>query len=236
MYANRKNNIRKIIFLIIANILLVFVVLLLFSLLTHPATSEWRITDMFKWIRIVKQPGEEGVIERTEDPRIIEKSDMDKREEYLSAKEQQLRLLEKELNSKQTELKAFESELSTEKQNLEQEKAQLESQKNSLSNEEDRYRVVAVALNNMDVAAAAEILSSVETSTYDAVKILLMLNKIAEEQGRYSITPLILEEMVTSAQTEATTPEEVNKKERAAKIIKWITKYDMNIDEQTAVE
>lgn len=236
MYANRKNNIRKIIFLVIANLLLIFVVLLLFSLLTHPSTSEWKITDMFKWIKIVKQPEEEGIIERTEDPRIIEKSDMDKREEYLSAKEQQLRLLEKELNTKQTELKAFESELNTEKQNLEQEKSQLESQKNSLSNEEERYRTVAETLSNMDIAAAAEILSSAETTTYDAVKILLMLDKIAEEQGRYSIAPLILEEMVTSAEAEATTPEGISRKDRAAKIVGWIAKYDMNIAEQNKPE
>jgi uncharacterized protein involved in exopolysaccharide biosynthesis len=191
MYNNPKGlNARKIIFLIITNLVLIVVVLLLASIL-----FKWDISGFFNWIPLVQKPQKEGIVEKDVNPMIIEKSDMDKREEYLTAKEQQLNLLEKELEVKQAELKAYESELNTLRDNIEKEKILFDKQRNTYSTEEERYRATAAMLNNMDIAGAVEILSSEKIRKYEVIKILLTLNKIAAEQNKFSITPVILQEM-----------------------------------------
>lgn len=216
MYTNPKNNIRKIIFLILANIILIFVVLLLFSWVL-----KWDIETFFSWVPLVNQPTKETIKEHTIDPLVIEKSDMDKRAEYLEAKEQQANLLQKELENKTAELMAFESELKTLRDALDKEMEQFEKQKNVFLTEEDRYRATANMLYNMDIDGAVELISNDRIHIYEAVKILLMLNKIAEELGKFSTTPVILQKMANS--------EDENRKAKAAQIIYWITKYDMTI-------
>lgn len=226
MYSNPKgNNVRKIIFLIIANIILIFVVLLLFSWVL-----KWDLTKFFNWIPIVNQPTEEGITEREVDPLVIEKSDMDKRDEYLNAKEQQLDLMEKELESIKAELKAYESELRTQKETLDKERRQFDRQKEAYYDEEARLNTAAKNLNNMEIAAAVTILSSEEINLYDVARILLKLDKIAEELGRSSITPAILQEMAyPSAEVSGNLDEnEIQRRQnRAAQITDWFARYEI---------
>jgi hypothetical protein len=228
MYANPKNSGRKIVFLILANVILIIAVLFLLSWVLN-----WNFIRFVSWIPVINQPEEQGVVEREVDPLVIEKSDMDKREEYLNAKEQQLNLLEKELETKQAELKAYESELNTQKESIEKEKAQFQKQQRAFDNEEERYRATATMINNMDLSGSVELLSNEEIQIYEVVKILLTLNKMAEEQGRFSSTPLILQEMATPVETAGDlTPEQIqSRRERAAKILDWIARYDINISE-----
>jgi chromosome segregation ATPase len=227
MYANPKNNnVRKIIFLIIANIILIIVVLLLFSILFN-----WNLSKIFSWIPIVQEPTEEEIIERTTDPMVLEKSDMDKREEYLNSLQQDLSLLQRRLTNWESELQALESELKTQQEEFQKEQEEWEKQRSSLNNEEERYRATANMLNNMDIAGAVEIISSEEIHKYEAVNILHMLNIIAEEEGRFSITPILLREMASPEDTaEGLTPEEIERrKQKAAEIINWFVRYDMSL-------
>lgn len=217
MYASPKNNFRKIIFLIIANIILLFVILLLFSLL-----MKWDLTKVFSWIPLVDtEEYEEEIVEKSTDPMVLEKSDLEKREEYLNAKEQQLNLLKKEIENKNAELKAYKSELDTLREELEKEKKELNKQKTTLSNEEERYRMLATTITNMNVTTSAELLLSDEVHIFDVIQVLLMLDRMAEEAGNFSITPAILQEMKNIENQNAV------QESKSAKIINWIARYDM---------
>ncbi len=228
MYANPKNNsIRKIIFLIIVNILLIIVVLLLFSLLFN-----WNLSRLFSWIPLVQEPQEEVIQEKSIDPLVLEKSDMDKREEYLNSLQQDLNLIQRRLTNWENELRALESELKTQQEEFQKEKQEWEKQRSSLNNEEERYRATANMLRNMQIAGAVEIISSEEIHKYEAVNILHMLNVIAQEEGVFSITPVIIQEMANPDDTlEGLTPEEIERRrEKAAEIVNWFVRYDMNIN------
>jgi flagellar protein FlbB len=125
-----------------------------------------------------------------DDPLLLEKEVLVKREEILLVKTNELELRENELEERELTLKEREAKLMEDLESLEEEKKVLSEKLREYDNYRENILIQAEYFTNMPPAAAVERLSRLDDLL--AIDILRQIDKNADEEGRISVVPYYL--------------------------------------------
>ena len=121
---------------------------------------------------------------------LLEKEFLNKREEILLVKTNELELREQELEAQQLEFKEREAKLKEDLESLEEEKKVLSEKHREYDNYRENIKIQAEYFTNMPPAAAVERLAQLDDLL--AIDILRQIDKTAAEEGRISVVPYYL--------------------------------------------
>lgn len=132
------------------------------------------------------QRGEEVV----DDPHLLERELISKREEVLTARYDELVTMMSDLEQKELELKEIEAKLTEETKRLEEEKKVLSEKLSEYDNYRENIAKQAEYFTSMPPDAAVERLAQLDDLL--VIDILRQIDRTAEEEGRLSVVPYFL--------------------------------------------
>jgi flagellar protein FlbB len=125
-----------------------------------------------------------------DDPYLLEKELLGKREEVLMAQYDELHTKASELEQKELELKEVEAKLTEENKRLEEEKKVLSEKLSEYDNYRENIAKQAEYFTSMPPNAAVERLARLDDLL--VIDILRQIDRTAEEEGRLSVVPYFL--------------------------------------------
>ena len=132
------------------------------------------------------QRGEEVV----DDPHLLERELISKREEVLTARYDELVTMVSDLEQKELELKEIEAKLTEETKRLEEEKKVLSEKLSEYDNYRENIAKQAEYFTSMPPDAAVERLAQLDDLL--VIDILRQIDRTAEDEGRLSVVPYLL--------------------------------------------
>jgi flagellar protein FlbB len=125
-----------------------------------------------------------------EDPLLMERAFIEKREDMLSERERALNLSLQELEARELALKENEAKLREESASIEEEKKVLSEKRREYDNYRENIQRQALYFTGMPPAAAVERLTRLDDLL--AIDILRQIDQTAADEGRQSIVPYFL--------------------------------------------
>jgi flagellar protein FlbB len=183
--ATAVRNILKIFFLLILLIVIVFGGIYWFD---HLGLINYKkiIGPLEQYLPSFLQRGEEVV----DDPYLLERELLSKREEVLKARYDELERMMSDLEQRELELGETEAKLTEETKRLEEEKKVLSEKLSEYDNYRENIAKQAEYFTSMPPDAAVERLAQLDDLL--VIDILRQIDRTAEEEGRLSVVPYFL--------------------------------------------
>jgi len=182
------SSVLKIIFLLVLNLVILLGGLYWFDRL-GVLDYQKLVGPLMRYLPAFLRRGEPVV----EDPLLLDKEFLGKKEQVLSARERELALVKEELERKTLTLQEQETKLAEEAKHLDEEKKVLSEKISAYDNYKENIKKQAQYFTSMPPREAVERLELLDELL--AIDILRQIDQNAQEQGKVSIVPFYLSRM-----------------------------------------